>query len=111
MTNRKTLRHCATALLRRCLWRVVRRLNRETLLSRAESELRIEQDRCADLRNERDWYAEVATRNHGEILRLREINERLRAIIRERRSSPNNAVTDAKPSTDAEAAGHRPRSV
>ena len=89
MNPRKTLRHCATALLRRCLWTLVRWLNRETLLRRSELELLVEQRRCADLRNERDCYAEIATHNHGEILRLRGINERLRAIIRARHASPN----------------------
>ena len=89
MTSRKTIRHCTTALLRRCLWRVVRWFNRETLVSRAELELRIERGRYSALRNERDCYAEIATNNNCEILRLRGINERLRAIIRNRQASPN----------------------
>ena len=99
MNTIKTLKLRATALLRRCLWRVVRWLNRETLVSRAELELRIERGRYADLRNERDCYAEIATHNHGEILRLRGINERLRAIIRDRRSSPNVEISHAEKKT------------
>ena len=102
MTNRKTIRHCTTALLRRCLWRVVRWLNRETLLSRTELELRIERGRYADLRNERDCYAEIATHNHGEILRLRGINERLRAILRNRQLPRTSRMSNGEERTQHE---------